>query len=142
MPNRGKPAPLRRDYFSFMKRVAVQMTDEMHQVLKAFAAFHNRSMSDVLEEIMENTFNAQRHQCLLVERLFDSLRIEPDKRAQKICFSPSCIRCKNRIICSTGEFEGCLEVEDRLKHLLTDDYKRKLKELQIAHGQEPQSMES
>ena len=92
------------------KRVVVQMSDDCHKVLKAYAAFYDMTMSEVLYGCTRMQLHNQLDTCEFVEDVFKKLSIAQDKRALKPCFSYLCFSCKHATACRAGIYEGVVEL--------------------------------
>ena len=119
------------------KRVVVQMSDDCHKALKAYATFYEMTMSEVLYSCTRMQLHSQLDACEFVGGMFEKLSIVPDKRAGKPCFSYMCFSCKHATACRAGIYEGVAELAGPCidHNLVTENGKAKLTDMQQAAGQ-------
>ena len=104
-----------------MKKVQVQMSDECHSVLKAYAAFYGRTMSEILYMFALQEIHQQSLHCSFVQQLLDAQGIRPDKRVHKPCWGYRCLSCVHAKPCQAGlTKETFMPNESLKKHLKPD----------------------
>tara|TARA_Y100000401_G_scaffold72030_1_gene58082 strand:- start:196 stop:537 length:342 start_codon:yes stop_codon:yes gene_type:complete len=104
-----------------MKKVQVQMSDECHAVLKAYAGFYGKTMSEILYMFARQEIQQQSLHCLFVQQLLDAQGIRPDKRAHKSCWGHSCLSCVHAKPCQAGLTEETfMPTQTVKKHLKKD----------------------
>tara|TARA_B100001778_G_scaffold138679_1_gene113969 strand:- start:888 stop:1229 length:342 start_codon:yes stop_codon:yes gene_type:complete len=104
-----------------MKKVQVQMSDECHAVLKSYAAFYGKTMSEILYMFTRQEIQQQSLHCKFVQQLLDAQGIRPDKRAHKPCWGHQCLNCKHANPCLAGLTEETfMPTESVKKHLKPD----------------------
>ena len=101
-----------------MKRVSVQLDDRTHRALKQYAAFYEKTMSEVLEEMFHMQFQRQVHCCTFMEHLHSDGRVKTDRRAAKPCYSFACFSCVHEVPCKTGRYRGTMEPKEIVEPLL------------------------
>ena len=85
-----------------MKKVQVQMSDECHAVLKSYAAFYGKTMSEILYMFARQEIQQQSLHCKFVQQLLDAQGIRPDKRVHKPCWGHQCLSCAHANRCLAG----------------------------------------
>ena len=85
-----------------MKKVQVQMSDECHAVLKSYAAFYGKTMSEILYMFARQEIQQQSLHCKFVQQLLDAQGIRPDKRVHKPCWGHQCLSCAHANPCLAG----------------------------------------
>ena len=104
-----------------MKKVQVQMSDECHAVLKAYAAFYGKTMSEILYMFTRQEIQQQALHSSFVGKLLDAQGIRPDKRAHKPCWGHRCLSCVHAKPCQAGlTKETFMPNESVKKHLKPD----------------------
>lgn len=101
-----------------MKRVSVQLDDATHKALKQYAAFYEKTMSEVLEEMFQMQFQKQVHYCTFMEHLKSTVNVKTDKRALKPCYSFACFSCKHEVPCKAGRYKGTMDPKEIVLPLL------------------------
>ena len=119
-------------------RVTVTMTRKQHKALKSYGTFFGLTQSQLVTECVTYFINTHYKWCEFTQRLIKDIQLPLDKRAPKPCYGPSCFVCTKQIECRTGKYEGVLLMKESSLHLATDEAKMVTRELQLAHGQEPQ----
>jgi hypothetical protein len=101
------------------KKIQVTLSDECHAVLKAYAGFFGKTMSDVMYMFTRQEIQQQARHCKFVQQLLDAQKIIPDKRATKDCWGYRCLVCQNAAKCQAGltndTFKPIEEIKDYLK---------------------------
>ena len=98
-----------------MKKVQVQMSDECHAVLKAYAAFYGKTMSEILYMFTRQEIQQQSLHCKFVQQLLDAQGIRPDKRARKPCWGHQCLSCEHANPCLAGLTEETFMPNESVK---------------------------
>ena len=78
------------------------MSDECHAVLKSYAAFYGKTMSEVLYMFARQEIQQQSLHCKFVQQLLDAQGIRPDKRVNKPCWGHQCLSCEHTNLCQAG----------------------------------------
>lgn len=85
------------------------MSDECHTVLKAYAAFYGKTLSEILYMFTRQEIQQQSLQCKFVKQLLDSQNIRQDKRINKSCWGHKCLNCIHSKACQTGVTDKTFE---------------------------------
>jgi len=101
-----------------LKRVSVQLDDQTHKALKQYAAFYEKTMSEVLEEMFHMQFQKQVHYLTFMEHLHSDGRVKTDRRVAKPCYSSACFSCRHEVPCKTGRYQGTMEPKEIVEPLL------------------------
>ena len=97
------------------------MSDECHAVLKAYAAFYGKTMSEILYMFARQEIQQQSLHCKFVQQLLDAQGIRPDKRAHKRCWGYSCLSCEHAKPCLAGLTDKTFMPSQSVKKHLKED---------------------
>lgn len=104
-----------------MKKVQVQISDDFHAVLKAYASFFGKTMSEVLYMFARQEIHQQSIHCKFTYQLLEGQSIKLDKRAAKDCWGFRCLVCKHATACQCGMTDEMFIPIDRAKLFIRDD---------------------
>ena len=106
-----------------MKKVSVQMSDEMHAVLKTYATFFDVTMSEAMADWANVQLHKLSQHCEITHAAMKSQGIQPDKRLNKPCWGWQCTSCAHHQTCKVGLYDGLFEMSNRCKaHLRSCPY--------------------
>lgn len=97
------------------------MSDECHSVLKSYAAFYGKTMSEILFMFARQEIQQQAEHCKFVQHLLDAHGIHTDKRAHKECWGYSCLSCAHAELCQAGLTEDTFKPTQAIKRHLKED---------------------
>ena len=100
------------------KKVLVTMSDECHSVLKQYAAFVGKTMSEVMYDFARQEIHNHQMLCKRVTAIRNNQDV--DKRTQKACWGFRCYRCKHADRCRVGMHEGLFELDPMYKSSIKD----------------------
>lgn len=104
-----------------MKKVQVNLSDETHAVLKAYASFFGKTMSEILYMYTVQELHQQAIHCKCTKQLLDGQSIKLDKRVTKDCWGYKCVICKHATACQCGLTEEKFHPIDRVKQFLREE---------------------
>ena len=93
-----------------LKKVSLQLSDDMHTALKAYAAFSGKTMGEILNDWIEMNLQSISCNCAITGDIFDRLNIPRDKRVHKECMGYKCYSCEHQHKCRLGMYDGEFEV--------------------------------
>ena len=103
------------------KKVQVTLSDECHAVLKAYAGFFGKTMSEILYMFARQEIQQQAIHCKFVQPLLDAQKITPDKRASKNCWGHRCLVCAHAPKCQAGLTDETFMPSEFLKQYLKEN---------------------
>ena len=104
-----------------MKKVSVNMSDDCYAVLKAYAAYFDMTVSDVLYGFTRQEIHHHASSCSFTDGLLQSKNIPQDKRASKPCWGHSCLVCNHDAMCRAGLTDETFSPKESIRHLLKPD---------------------
>ena len=102
------------------KKIQVQMSDEYHAVLKAYAGFMGKSLGSVLFMFTKQELHHQSRHCKFVDGLLKAQQVQLDKRINKPCWGWKCMACAHLSMCMIGKNENLFEPSDKAKSYLKE----------------------
>ena len=103
------------------KKIQVTLSDECHAVLKAYAGFFGKTMSDVMYMFTRQEIQQQALHCKFVQQLLDAQKISPDKRANKDCWGHKCLVCAHAAKCQAGLTDETFMPTESIKQYLKEN---------------------
>tara|TARA_R100000900_G_C3285425_1_gene154602 strand:+ start:49 stop:393 length:345 start_codon:yes stop_codon:yes gene_type:complete len=103
------------------KKIQVTLSDECHAVLKAYAGFFGKTMSDVMYMFTRQEIQQQARDCKFVQQLLDAQKIIPDKRASKNCWGHKCLVCVHAAKCQAGLTDDTFMPSENIKDFLKEE---------------------
>lgn len=100
-----------------MKRVQVQLDDNVAIALKAYAAIFDKTVSEVISDSIAISMQRHYKHCPATKIIMDREAVLPDKRADKSCYGEACFACYHDIACRTGLYEGTWEMAEKMQKL-------------------------
>ena len=102
-----------------MKRVQVQLDDNVATALKAYAAIFEKTVSEVIADSISISMQRHYKHCPATKVLMDREGVAPDKRASKNCYGEACFACAHNVGCRTGMYRGTWEMAEKMEKLMS-----------------------
>jgi len=102
-----------------MKRVQVQLDDNVAIALKAYAAIFDKTVSEVIADSIAISMQRHYKHCPATKMLMDREGVNPDKRASKNCYGEACFACAHNVGCRTGLYAGTWEMAEKMEKLMS-----------------------
>lgn len=102
-----------------MKRVQVQLDENVATALKAYAAIFEKTVSEVIADSISISMQRHYKHCPTTKMIMDREGVAPDKRASKNCYGEACFACAHNVGCRTGVYQGTWEIAEKMEKLMS-----------------------
>ena len=102
------------------KVVNVKMSEECHSILKSYAAFVGRTMSEVLYDFAKQELHQEALYCRAVHSQITAKHRDLDKRVLKPCWGFKCYSCVHEAKCRVGQYDGYFQLKPEYSGLLRE----------------------
>ena len=102
-----------------MKRVQVQLDENVATALKAYAAIFEKTVSEVIADSISISMQRHYKHCPATKMIMDRECVAPDKRASKGCYGEACFACAHNVGCRTGVYQGTWEIAEKMEKLMS-----------------------
>ena len=102
------------------KVVNVKMSDDCHTILKAYAAFVGKTMSEILYDFARQELHQDALYCRQTYSHITSKGKKLDVRVHKPCWGFKCNVCVHEEKCRAGEYEDYFVLKGEFKILLRE----------------------